>query len=345
MKMIGFHTPELPDPLGLDLAKLHGGGSCPSEFYGETHDGLDVYVRYRGGTLRVHVAHEPGDDALDDGECILEAEIGPPFDGTMSLTQFCTNFGVTVEGGIPEETDPEAHLYANLTGQTTFWKVHLHRITIETSRKIVDKARSAFPNALLVKPIYVKPEPHEGLVLDRVELTTPEKLDTASVYLIDGPSLLTDIEVSPGEGILPKSGQLQISASFSSWQYSLEHHMALLPMAEKELGQTFYVPGKQKDLPKEIELITDSLNMSASFTKDDETTRGKLASLGEAISQLIPPTNLERIELETGNRIDYIDRPIDPVVVEWCKSGQNRWISIMRENRNGPWIGVRPTKR
>jgi len=263
----------------------------------------------------------------------------------MSLTQFCTNFGVTVEGAIPKETDPEAHLYANLSGQTTFWKVHLHRITIETSRKIVDKARSAFPNALLVKPVYVRPEPHEGLVLNRVELTTPEKIDTSSVHLIDGPSLLTDIEVSPGAGILPKSGQLQISASFSSWKASLQRHMAFERMAEKELGQIFYVPGKQKDLPKETELITVGLNMSASFQKYDEATRSKLASLGEAISQLIPPTNLERIELKTGNRIDYIDRPIDPVVVDWCKSGENRWLALTREGRNGPWIGVRPTKR
>ena len=86
MQMIGFHTPELPEPLGLDLYKLQGGGSCPSQFYGETHDGLDVYVRYRGGTLRVHVGNKPGDDALDDGLCILETHIGTQYDGTMSLT-------------------------------------------------------------------------------------------------------------------------------------------------------------------------------------------------------------------------------------------------------------------
>ena len=45
MKMNGFHTPELPEPLDLDLAELHGGGSCPAQFYGETHEGLEVYVR------------------------------------------------------------------------------------------------------------------------------------------------------------------------------------------------------------------------------------------------------------------------------------------------------------
>jgi hypothetical protein len=87
-----------------------------------------------------------------NGNCILDADIGPPFDGSMSLTQFCANFGVTVNGIIPDETAPDAHRYANLTGQTTFWKAHLNRITIDTARKIVAKAWSAFPNALLVKP-------------------------------------------------------------------------------------------------------------------------------------------------------------------------------------------------
>lgn len=188
MKMIGFHTPKLPTPLGLDLPKLQGGGSCPSQFYGETHDGLDVYVRYRGGTLRVYVGNEVGDDALRDGNCILEADIGPPFDGSMSLTQFCTNFGVTINGTIPDEADPEAHHYANLTGQTTFWKANLSQITIETARKIVAKAWSAFPNALLVKPIT-----NDKFKLERLELTTPERIDTLHVWLIDGASLLTEI--------------------------------------------------------------------------------------------------------------------------------------------------------
>ncbi|MEP0248111.1 MAG: hypothetical protein ABJD83_09195, partial [Roseobacter sp.] len=252
MQMIGFHTPELPAPLGLDLPKLRGGGSCPSQFYGETHDGLDVYVRYRGGSLRVHVGYEPGDDALRDGNCILDADIGPPFDGSMSLTQFCANFGVTVNGIIPDETDPDAHRYTNLTGQTTFWKAHLHRITIDTARKIVAKAWSAFPNALLVKPIT-----NDKFKLERLELTTPERIDTSSVWLIDGPSLLTEIDINPEDGILPKSNQLQVSIAFSSWQYPAPKYTSQLRQAEEELGQTFFVPG-ERNMPNEIALATDA---------------------------------------------------------------------------------------
>lgn len=339
MKMIGFHTPELPAPLGLDLAKLRGGGSCPSQFYGETHDGLDVYVRYRGGTLRVHVGYEPGDNALRNGNCILEADIGPPFDGSMSLTQFCKNFGVTVNGSTPDETDPDAHRYANLTGQTTFWKASLGRVTIETARKILGKAWSAYPNALLVKPIT-----NNKFMLERLELTTPESVDNSHVWLIDGPSLLTEIDTSPEDYILPKSDQLQISINFSSWQYPNPKYTSQLSQAETDLGRTFFVPG-EKNMPKEIELATDALNLSASFPKEDQLKREGLAKLGEAISQQLPMTKLERVDLATGHSISCIDKPLDPVIANWCNSGTDRWVAVIREERNGPWIGVRPANQ
>lgn len=339
MQMIGFHTPELPAPLGLDLHKLHGGGSCPSQFYGETHDGLDVYVRYRGGALRVYVGDEPGDDALRGGNCILDADIGPPFDGSMSLTQLCANFGVTVNGIIPDETDPDAHRYANLTGQTTFWKAHLNRITIETARKIVAKAWSAFPNALLVKPIT-----NDKFKLERLELTTPERIDTLHVWLIDGPSLLTEIDVNPEDGVLPNSNQLQISIAFSSWQYPAPKYTSQLRQAEEELGQTFFVPG-ERNMPNEIALATDGLSLSASFPTEDQIKRDVLANLGRTISQQLPTIKLERVDLATGKPIGYIDKQLDPVIADWCTSSMDRWVAVIREKRNGPWIGVRPASQ
>ena len=214
MMMIGSHTPELPEPIGLDLAKLRGGGSCPSQFYGETHDGLDVYVRYRSGTLRVHVGKQTGDHALDDGHCILETEIGTTYDGTISLTQFCTNFGVTVNGIIPEETDPEARRNADLTGQTTYWEGYLRQVTIETSQKILREACLALPNALLVKPVV-----NDAFKLERLELTVPEQIDTFDVWLVDGPSVVTDIATTPEDYVLPNNDHLQNSLGFASWKY------------------------------------------------------------------------------------------------------------------------------
>lgn len=336
MRRIGFHTPELPAPLGLDLATLDGGGSCPSQFEGKTHDGLDVYVRYRGGTLRIYVGDKPGVEAFRDGTCILEADIGPPFDGSMSLTQFCTNFGVTINGDIPAETDPDAHRYKDLSGRTTFWYADLSKITIDTARKIISEAWSSLPNALLVKPIISK-----EYKLERLEPTTPERIDTSYVWLIDGPSLMTEIDTSPKEYILPKADQLQISIHFSSWQYPSPMYTSRLSQAVEELGRTFFVPG-ERNMPKELELTTDSLSLGARFPKEDQGKRDALTRLGKTISQQLPVTTLERVDLATGNSIDRFDTPLDPVIVNWCNSGVDRWVAIDRENRNAPWIGLRP---
>ncbi|WP_420862727.1 hypothetical protein [Algirhabdus cladophorae] len=159
--MMGFYTPQVPEPLGLDLAKLAAGGSCPTQFYGETHDGCDVYVRYRGGRLAVHVATTIGQDALD-GRCVLQVDIGGVYDGTISLTQFCRHFGVTVNGAIPGETDPKADRLTDFTGQTTYWEVHLDQTMDQTSRAIVSKACAVFSQAMLVQPIYDKASGFRG---------------------------------------------------------------------------------------------------------------------------------------------------------------------------------------
>ncbi|WP_238364782.1 hypothetical protein [Mesobacterium pallidum] len=78
-----FFTPRPPAPLNLDLASLSGGGAYPAQFYGETHDGRAVYVRYRGGALSVQIAPEPGEDAVR-GETVLDWDDGPPWDGELS---------------------------------------------------------------------------------------------------------------------------------------------------------------------------------------------------------------------------------------------------------------------
>ncbi|MDT8853448.1 hypothetical protein RNZ50_00045 [Paracoccaceae bacterium Fryx2] len=82
--MITFHTPEVPPSLNLDLRELDGGGSCPAQFHGATHDGRSVHVRYRGRCLRVDIAKASGDDAIH-GTNGLDVLIGTPLDGTMIL--------------------------------------------------------------------------------------------------------------------------------------------------------------------------------------------------------------------------------------------------------------------
>src|SRR5690242_19288708 len=79
-----YFTPPSVQPLHLHLARLEGGGHAPAQFFGETHDGREVYVRYRGGGLSVTVTNESD----TGGEtCILDVAIGPPLHGVLSIGQ------------------------------------------------------------------------------------------------------------------------------------------------------------------------------------------------------------------------------------------------------------------
>jgi len=152
------------------------------------------------------------------------------------------------------------------------------------------------------------------------------------------------LDIDPEYGVMPKSNQLVIAMNFSSWQYPASKYTSQLRQAEEELGRTFFVPG-ERNMPNEIALATDSLSLQASFPNEDQIKRDALSRLGDAISQELPVTQLERIDLATGKHIDYIYRPIDPVIVKWCNSGADRWTAVIREQRNGPWIGVRPASQ
>ena len=339
MNSIGFHTPELPAPLGIDLAKLRGGGACPSQFFGETHEGLSVYVRYRNGWIGVYIGNEPGVETFGGGRCILESGIGPPLDGAMSLTQFCTNFGVTVNGRIPDETDTDAHRYKDLTGRTTYWGANLNEVTIETARNILASACSSLPNALLVKALT-----DDEFKSKRLELTSPRQVDVFNVWLIDGPSSLAEIESGPGDYVLPKTGQLTIAIHYSPWRYPGPRYEKHADRAERELGRPVIVAGDRK-MPKEFELTTDFIMLRTHFSKEDHLKRDALTKLSEAISAHLPVTKLERVELATGNSIGTFDRPIDPVIVDWCNSGPDRWVGIEGGRPNTHWIGVRPARQ
>lgn len=329
----------MPKPLELDLAKLHGGGSCPSQFYGETHDGLDVYVRYRGGHLSVDIGKERGDDAIG-GSRILEADIGPVFDGSISLTQFCKFFGVTINGNIPTESDSDADHYTDFSGQTTYWRAYLERVTKETSYKLFNAVLETFPSGLLVSV-----ETDEKYRLKRLVEVDASSVADHSVWLIDGAESISEIETSTSRYILPKLGQLQLSINFDLWKRPKPYYSSMgLERASKELGRTLIEAGI-RGLPEEDEIAYSTFRLTTEFPSSDELWRERLDGLGNRLQQFLPPTKLERVELDTGNVLSDLVRPLDPALVEWCEGGEDRWISILRDHRDGPWLGLRPAKR
>jgi len=58
------------------------GGACPFQIAGWTSDNRQIYVRYRGGRLKVYLGKPDGSYALA-GELILNAKVGEDLDGWM----------------------------------------------------------------------------------------------------------------------------------------------------------------------------------------------------------------------------------------------------------------------
>jgi hypothetical protein len=149
-----FYTrPNLPR-LGLDLADISGGGSCPSQFWGRTVDGRPVYIRYRGG----HFSVEAGEIGADEGsprEVLLEADFGPPLHGDLLLEQACDLAGLTVRGQpllLSEEQFRAAAEHSRIldwSGRTTYWVRDL-LVTEQGGRKFVDALASGFPDFVVL---------------------------------------------------------------------------------------------------------------------------------------------------------------------------------------------------
>jgi hypothetical protein len=335
--MIEFHTPKLPKPLNLDLVQLGGGGSCPSQFYGKTHEGHDVYVRYRGGLLSVRIGRDPGNDAAQ-GSPILEVDIGPKFDGNISLTQFCRYFGVTIAGTVPEEKDVDAHLYSDLSGDTTFCRTNVERVTLQTSREILKVCMSIFPSAILVKPVLG--ERYKLKELIKVPL---ENVDD-DVWLIDGVSNVAEVRTSPTQYILPTEGQLQIFLKYDLWKRPEPLYTnGFREVASKELGRDLIEAG-MRETPKDHALAYSTFKIDTEFSSTNDRTRKLLSLLGEVIKELLPVTPLDHVDLKTGRVVSKLNEPLDPVMKEWCRSGSDRWLSILRDGNESLWIGVRPSK-
>lgn len=334
--MFAFHTPSLPPPLLLDLRHLEGGGSLPSQFYGSTHDNRDVYVRYRGGNLSVDIANAPGEEALD-GTRVLDVMIGPPLDGTMSMHQFCRDFGVTINGATPIEIDSFADRYSDLTGRTTFAEAVRGWVTLPTSKRMLAACRDHFPAAFLVAP-----ELDDRYHCKRLIEVAAETVMENAVWLVDGAARLADIDSRPERYILPKAGQMQMQITHDLWKHPPPKFSSwFLQQAQKDLGKVLIAAGSKGMLHADG-LAYGTFRLLTEFATADTARRDQLESLGDRLLHFLPMTCVQKIDLRNNDVLLEQTVPLDPVVVEWCRADDNRWRSILREEGAVPWIGVRP---
>ncbi len=250
LEMIGFHTPKLPPPLNLDLAELSGGGSCPTQFYGKTHDGRDVYVRYRGGQLRVQVAARIGDN-VHDAAPLVDIGLGPMADGDIRLSDFCRWFGVTINGRVPPETTGRARHVTDLSGETTYFEVYLAKVAHPAATEIVRVCMTYVPDAILVQP--VSDDQHRIL---RFEKVAPDQISAFTASLVTGVRDTEELGPDPAKGMSLRQGQLHLQFVYTRWKY----------------------PG----------VLSDSLQAFARFPTTDTATRTQLERLIDPINAFFP---------------------------------------------------------
>ncbi len=159
-----FSRPDLK-PLNIDLISIKGGGSCPSQFWGQTADGRSIYIRYRGG----HFSVECG------GVELIDASIGPGFHGDLLMEQACDLAGLTVRGKRPalsEEARLEAAedaLILDWSGRTTYWERNFYFAPAHALH-FVDRLQLHYPHGVLLET-HIKSLPLKG--------TKPHRLSRA----------------------------------------------------------------------------------------------------------------------------------------------------------------------
>lgn len=331
-----FITAELPAPLNIDLSELFVYGACPVEAEGKTHDGFEIYGRYDAGWLQIIIANKKGEDPLDNGTEIMKAYVGP--DTSPTQTQFCQAAGLTVNGKVPEENWPRANRTTDvLSGAKTIWKAELQNITDKTSRQIIDACREVFPKALLVQPVY-----GEGFKMKNLLEVSAEKVNGSSlIWLIDGVCSIGDIKTSSSDYVLPSLDQLQINFRYHPWKYkkSIVSTSQSKYLAE-QLGRVPFVLGFE--MPEEIKLIECSLKIYTEFPTTHISHRKSLEKYIKILNSFLPRTNLELVNLKTGDVIGNTVKPVDPVSTEWCNQGVDRWLSVETNSKEQSLIGLRP---
>lgn len=331
-----YFTPPKPVPLNLDLARLEGGGHAPSQFYGETHDGRDVYIRYRWGHFSVTLQNEPG---VEGETRVLDVEIGPPADGAISIEQVCNYFGITINGvcpPLPASGEMPSEGGRDLSGLTTFYDVWLES-SLDTQRRFLAAALAAFPVATLMQPIW---DDQFTTVAYRV-CPTVEGLTSDFSHVVLGGLTAEALERLTQEPLrLREIGDHLISFHTSGFHYPIRKH----PNADAErrhdvLGKTTHVAGQVDDC------LYGSFSVHSEFPTGDASRQGLLQKFDRLLEEFFPACQVDFFDLKTGHREqqDALIMHFDSAIVNWLDAGADRWFSLVDKGdlRNPRFVGSR----
>lgn len=311
-----FFTPPNVPKVDLHVTSLRGGGACPSQYWGQTPDGREVFIRYRYGFLSVDVAEEPGEEVLYN-RGFLDIELGPPLDGELSARQLIALTGLKVdvldEGQVSAETESER----DLSGATTFWSAIGISATNAGAERFLSVLWRDFPDCRLF------------------EISWSQTGDRKKRALLSGEAPKeTVLEVILGTGC-PK-----ISFQYARFKYDvpgygrLEDNSRFSQEARREVETVGSIG---------CEVKYDRLSISSEFRTDDTLARTWMERLDEKLDACFPefeyiPYDLATGEITEGEALKTQD---DPEITKWVQAASNRFRYIRRAARDLPLIGYR----
>jgi hypothetical protein len=318
-----FFTPPKLAPLNLDLTRLSGGGWCPAEFDGETHDGRHVYCRYRGGWLQVWVANELGLDAYisEGGSCVLDQRIGPPLHGGLSLGQLCRYAGISINREIPPlPTEAEIQGIHRLDDLKDLGGDVTHYSLVQYSTPLI--AQRLF-GRLGVKPFDV-----DKKIADR--------------HFFVGKTSSNGIAVSPIEESEIKEVSKKSAVFRLKYCGITRFSKSELEIIARDLGIYLRLAGHDE------ECLYGSLFLDTSFPATDDTQAQLAIEIDKILSDFFPFVQILCVDLKTGERRpdkDY-NASIDAEVLKWIAAGKDRWIRAFwnggRDKDSREYLGYRP---
>jgi hypothetical protein len=347
-----FYTrPNLPQ-LGIDLVDAHGGGSCPSQFYGRTAAGRQIYMRYRGGWLAVW---EGTDGDLFENE-LLSANIGPALDGDILLEQVCDLTGITIRGDKPSLTDAEWRAaneerpVMDWSGRTTYW-IRDVLISKEGGERLADTLAAVFPDMMIVECVWLK-EPFRRVFVRRKTIGECE----AGVFLCFGALAQTSKWFGLGADArllkrLTSGEQVAITDLDRLFAHILRirirwNEVRPWPDWRKALG--LETPESERQ-PSHIELPNFGLmsNLRTKFATDDPGAGDFTRRLIETVDGCFS-TWAEEVDLGTGAVVGAPReiRWYSLDLREWCEAAPNRFLFWRppQEEGSSQKIGIRPCR-
>lgn len=327
-----FFTPAHLTPLRLDLAALHGGGTAPSQFEGETHDGRPVYCHYRGGVLNVSIGRTAHGDVHSDAVTVLSARLGPPLHGGLSLFQLCTLAGLTIRGKVPDQDDmlehhseEDAAQWDDLSGDTTFFDMSFQSTTT-TAREALSALCASLPVAQIVEFPWSRQDGPLGAVwrngLDEVSTSFP------CIFAGKRPvETIADLRHSR-QLRMAFPDALIFRFKFGGFGYPIRpYHMQPVEDRIRDVGRPYFVAGHEEDC------LFAELCISAQFATADSAARASLDRVEAAVRACFPQYETRAFELGAGQPVPKSHRleRLDPVLVAWVKAAPDRWLSTSNQ--------------